>query len=51
MKSPTFNRNTPTLLLVPSKGGAQSESFCVTEGKYPKLAFLGGRDLSREFFG
>lgn len=36
MKSHSFHGNTLPLLLDPSKGGAQRESFCVARGTYPK---------------
>lgn len=36
MTSHSFHGNTLPLLLDPSKGGAQRESFCVARGNYPK---------------
>lgn len=36
MKSHLFHGNTLPLLLDPSKGRAQRESFCVARGNYPK---------------
>lgn len=40
MKSHSFNGNTLLLLLVPSKGGAQRESFLCGKGEISKITFL-----------